>query len=75
MPMSTLHTAIHNESDDEAADRQTASLGGFAIILLLLVVSLFLVRELQAQATANWGMQADAQIRAIAPYFDAGESG
>jgi hypothetical protein len=73
MPMSMLHTAIHNESDDEAADRQTVSLGGFAIILLLLVVSLFLVRELQAKATTNWGLQVDAQVRA--PYIDAGESG
>jgi hypothetical protein len=37
------------EQDDEAADRQTASLAGVAIILLLLVVGLFLVRELHAK--------------------------
>jgi hypothetical protein len=37
--------------DQEAADRQTASLAGVAITLLLLVVGLFLVRELHAKAT------------------------
>ncbi len=37
--------------DQEAADRQTASLAGVAITLLLLVIGLFLVRELQAKAT------------------------
>ncbi len=36
--------------DQEAADRQTASLAGVAITLLLLVIGLFLVRELQAKA-------------------------
>ncbi len=34
------------EEDEEAANRQTASLAGVAITLLLLVVGLFLVREL-----------------------------
>lgn len=37
------------QEDDEAANRQTASLGGVAITLLLLVVGLFLVRELHAK--------------------------
>ena len=37
------------EQDDEAANRQTASLGGVAITLLLLVLGLFLVRELHAK--------------------------
>jgi hypothetical protein len=32
--------------DQESADRQTASLAGVAVTLLLLVVGLFLVREL-----------------------------
>jgi hypothetical protein len=55
--MSTLHSTINRESDDEAADRQTASLGGLAITLLLLVMSLFVVRELQAQAMTEWDLQ------------------
>ena len=38
------------EQDDEAANRQTASLAGVAITLLLVVVGLFLVRELHAKA-------------------------
>jgi len=38
------------EDDDEAADRQTASLAGVAITLLLLVIGLFLVHELHAKA-------------------------
>ena len=36
--------------DQEAADRQTASLAGVAITLLLLVVGLFLVHELHTKA-------------------------
>ena len=36
--------------DQESADRQTASLAGVAITLLLLVVGLFLVRELHDKA-------------------------
>ncbi|MGA9013794.1 MAG: hypothetical protein WB509_14960 [Acetobacteraceae bacterium] len=37
------------EQDDEAADRQTASLAGVAITLLLLVVGLWLVHQLEAK--------------------------
>ena len=37
------------EDDEEAANRQTASLAGVAITLLLLVAGLFLVRELHAK--------------------------
>lgn len=36
--------------EQEAANRQTASLAGVAITLLLLVLGLFLVRELHAQS-------------------------
>ena len=36
-----------HETDDQADDRQTASLGAVAITLLLLVIGLFLVREMQ----------------------------
>lgn len=38
-----------SEDDEEAADRQTASLAGVAITLVLIVVALFLVHELQAK--------------------------
>ena len=41
------------DEDDEAANRQTASLGGVAITLLLLVVGLFLVRELHAKGDSR----------------------
>jgi uncharacterized membrane protein len=37
------------EEEKKAADRQTASLAGVAITLLLLVLGLFLVRELHAK--------------------------
>ncbi len=36
--------------DQEAANRQTASLGGVAIALFLIVIGLFLVHELRAKA-------------------------
>jgi len=39
-----------DDADDEAANRQTASLAGVAITLLLLTVGLFLVHELHAKA-------------------------
>jgi hypothetical protein len=38
------------EDDGEAADRQTASLAGVAITLVLLIVGLFLVHQLHAKA-------------------------
>jgi hypothetical protein len=37
------------EEDEEAANRQTASLAGVAITLLLLVLGLFLVHQLQTK--------------------------
>ena len=41
----------HETEDDwTAADRQTASLAGLAVALLLIVVGLFLVRQLHAHA-------------------------
>jgi hypothetical protein len=36
--------------DEATADRQTASLGGVAVALFLIVVGLFLVHELHAKA-------------------------
>jgi hypothetical protein len=41
------------DGDEEAANRQTASLGGVAITLLLLVLGLFLVRELHAKGVVE----------------------
>ncbi len=41
---------LDDGEDQESADRQTASLAGVAITLLLLVVGLFLVRELHNKA-------------------------
>jgi hypothetical protein len=39
-----------DHEDDESANRQTASLAGVAITLLLLVIGLFLIHELHAKA-------------------------
>ena len=41
---------LEETEDQAAADRQTASLAGVAITLLLLVVGLFLVRTLHTEA-------------------------
>lgn len=49
--MRKQHPVPVHETDDEVANRQTASLASVAITLLLLVVSLFLVRQLQAKDT------------------------
>ena len=38
------------EKDEEAANRQTASLAAIAVTLLLLIVGLFLVQELRTKA-------------------------
>ena len=46
--MWTKHPRLLNETDDEVANRQTASLAGLAVTLLLAVLGLFLVRGLQA---------------------------
>lgn len=48
-----LTFGLHEEVDPDEqaeADRQTASLGGLAVAVLLVVVGLFLVKELQAKA-------------------------
>ena len=52
------------EEDDEAADRQTASLAGVAVTLILLIVGLFLVRELYA-ASAMMGGGANCDLLMI----------
>jgi uncharacterized membrane protein len=44
------HRLLDEGEELEAANRQTASLAGIAITLLLLVVGLFLIRELHAKS-------------------------
>lgn len=44
---------LEDVEDQESADRQTASLAGVAITLLLLVIGLFLIRELQAKSAVE----------------------
>jgi hypothetical protein len=51
--MQQQHPWLLDQADDEAANRQTASLGGVAITLLLLVVGVFLVHELHAKAAVE----------------------
>ncbi len=41
------------EQDHREADRQTASLAGLAVALLMVVIGLFLVRALHAAAAAE----------------------
>jgi uncharacterized membrane protein len=41
------------EDDQEAANRQTASLAGLAVALLLVVIGLFLVRTLHAKCVVE----------------------
>jgi hypothetical protein len=48
--MRQSHRLLDEVDDVEAANRQTASLAGVAVTLLLLVVGLFLVHELHAKA-------------------------
>jgi hypothetical protein len=58
------------DEDQEGADRQTASLGGLAVVLLLVVVCLFLIRELHCKAQVEDCLLAgrttcDAVLRAM----------
>lgn len=48
-----LQPTLLAEDDEQAANRQTASLAGIAITLLLLVIGLFLVQELHAKAVVE----------------------
>jgi hypothetical protein len=53
--MSQIHKLVYrpdeaDEADRAAADRQTQSLGGIAIALLLVVIGLFLFRVLHEHA-------------------------
>jgi uncharacterized membrane protein len=44
---------VEERDDPETADRQTASLAGIAVTLLLLVIGLFLVRQLQTKSVVE----------------------
>ena len=44
--MAKIYRLILSDKDYEAADRQTASLAGMAVTLLIVVVCLFLLRQL-----------------------------
>jgi len=48
--MPTRRRWLNDAESQEEANRQTASLAGVAITLLLLVIGLFLIRELHAKA-------------------------
>jgi hypothetical protein len=48
--MPTQRRWLNDSEAEEEANRQTASLAGVAITLLLLVIGLFLIRELHAKA-------------------------
>ena len=48
--MDQEHRRMQDGDDQEAANRQTASLAGVAITLLLLVLGLYLVRALHSQS-------------------------
>jgi uncharacterized membrane protein len=45
-----VRLSFAGDDDQEGADRQTASLAGLAVALLLVVIGLFLVRQLHAKA-------------------------
>jgi hypothetical protein len=48
--MPTRRRWLNDAEAEEEANRQTASLAGVAITLLLLVIGLFLIRELHAKS-------------------------
>jgi hypothetical protein len=48
--MAKFYRLIFNDHDREDAERQTASLAGLAVTLLVLVVSVFLTHQLQTKS-------------------------
>jgi len=51
--MSRIARLLVADDDDDGADRQTASLAGLAVALLLVVIGLFLVRTLHAKCVVE----------------------
>jgi hypothetical protein len=48
-----VRSIFSRDEDQDGADRQTASLAGMAVALLLVVVGLFLIRELHAKGAVE----------------------
>lgn len=48
--MTRIYRFVFSDDDLEAGNRQTASLAGMAVTLLIVVVCLFLLRELHKKA-------------------------
>jgi hypothetical protein len=48
-----VRLAFAQDDDEDGANRQTASLAGLAVALFLVVVSLYLVRALQAKTAVE----------------------
>jgi hypothetical protein len=48
--MARIYRFIFSDEDRQASDRQTASLAGMAVTLLIVVVCLFLLKELHNKA-------------------------
>ena len=51
--MPRIARLLFADDDQEGADRQTASLAGLAVALLLVVIGLFLVRTLHAKCVVE----------------------
>jgi hypothetical protein len=51
--MRQFHRWVDTEDDQTCADRQTTSLAALAVILVVVIISLFLVRELRYEATTQ----------------------
>jgi hypothetical protein len=65
--MQQHRSQMFHETDDQADDRQTASLGAVAITLLLLVIGVFLVREMRTAPVIENGMMATMVNRVADP--------
>ncbi len=48
--MAKIYRLVFNDRDAEAADRRTASLAGLAVTLLVLVICMWVTRQLQAKS-------------------------
>jgi hypothetical protein len=56
--MQQRYPGLLDDTGEKDAERQPASLGGVAIMLLLLVVGLFLIREMHANDAIEDGLLA-----------------
>ena len=51
--MTRMHRLVSHDEDREGADRQTASLAGLAVTLLVVVACLFLMRALHDKSAVE----------------------